>query len=75
MGIGVGSILNSNYNEDTCIVEDERNVTFRDEKKMSLTRATRIKLDNSHNVAPGNYWIFEGKKLREIYNETYTVKT
>jgi len=71
MGIEAGTILNSNYNEETCIVEDERNVTLRNEK-MSLTRATRIKLDNSYNVAPGNYWIFEGKKLREIYNETYT---
>lgn len=71
MGIEVGTVLNSNYNEETCLVEDERNVIFRD-KKMSLTRATRVKLDNSYNVAPGNYWIYEGRKLREIYNETYS---
>lgn len=71
MGIDTGAILNSNYNEETCLVDDERNVIFRGEK-MSLTRATRIKLENSYNVAPGNYWIFEGKKLREIYNETYS---
>ena len=71
MGIDVGTVLTSNHNEETCIVEDERNVTFRDEK-MSLTRATRLKLDNSYNVAPGNYWFFEEKKLRELYNETYS---
>ena len=29
-------------------------------------------LDNKYNVAPGSYWIYEGKKLREIYNETYS---
>jgi hypothetical protein len=71
MGIDVGTVLTSNHNEETCIVEDERNVTFRDEK-MSLTRATRLKLDNSYNVAPGNYWFFKDKKLRELYNETYS---
>ena len=71
MGIDVGTVLTSNHNEETCIVEDERNVTFRDEK-MSLTRATRLKLDNSYNVAPGNYWFSKDKKLRELYNETYT---
>lgn len=71
MGIEVGTVLNSNYNEESCIVVDERIVKYRD-KKMSLTRATRIKLGNSYNVAPGNYWVHEGKKLREIYNETYS---
>lgn len=71
MGISIGTILNSNFNDETCIVEDERNVIFRGEV-MSLTKATRIKLANSYNVAPGNYWIYEGKKLRKIYNETYS---
>ena len=71
MGIQNGSILHSNFNDETCIVEDEREVTFRDER-MSLTKATRIKLDNNYNVAPAQYWIFEGRKLRDIYNETYS---
>lgn len=71
MNIEKGATLNSNYNEESCEVLDERNVVFRDEE-MSLTRATRIMLDNSYNVAPGNYWIYEGSKLRDIYNETYS---
>jgi hypothetical protein len=71
MEIEIESVLNSNFNDESCIVVDERNVKYRDEV-MSLTKATRIMLDNSYNVAPGNYWIYEGKKLREIYNETYT---
>ena len=70
MGIGAGTLLQSNYNEETCEVMDERNVKFRDEV-MSLTSATRNMLDNIYNVAPGNYWIFEGRKLREIYEEVY----
>jgi hypothetical protein len=71
MNIGTGSILRSNFNEEICEVIDKKNVIFREEE-MSLTAATRLKLDNSYNVAPGNYWIFEGRKLREIYNETYS---
>ena len=71
MNIGTGSILRSNFNEEICEVIDKKNVIFRGEE-MSLTAATRLKLDNSYNVAPGNYWIFEGRKLREIYNETYS---
>ena len=70
MGIEIGEILNSNYNDESCLVLDHRNVKFRDEK-MSLSKATRMKLDNSYIVAPGGYWIFKGRKLREIYNETY----
>ena len=71
MGIAVGSVLHSNFNDESCVVKDERKVEFRSEI-MSLTSATRLVLDGSYNVAPGPYWVFEGRILREIYNETYT---
>lgn len=31
-----------------------------------------IDIENVHPVAPGPYWTFNGKVLRDIYNETYT---
>ena len=70
MGIPIGSILTSNFNDETCYVINERRVEFRG-KKMSLTRATQDMLDNDYTVAPGPYWIYKGRTLREIYNETY----
>jgi hypothetical protein len=70
MGIPVGATLNSNFNIETCEVIDERQVKFREEV-MSFTKATRIKLDNHYHVSPGFYWVYEGRKLRDIYNDTY----
>lgn len=71
MGVPVGAILRSNYNDETCRVLDERKIVFRNEE-MSLTRATKIKLENSYNVSPNPYWVFDGKKLSEIYDEVYS---
>lgn len=71
MEIPVGSVLVSNQNEESCEVVDERNVRFQDEV-MSLTKATRLMLDYSYNVAPGFYWMFEGRKLRDIYEEVFS---
>jgi T5orf172 domain len=71
MGIPIGSILDSNYNDETCKVVNEKQVNFRNEV-MSFTRATRIKLDNKYNVAPAFYWLFNGVLIRDIYNETYS---
>lgn len=71
MGIEEGTVLYSAVNDETCEVVDERKVKFRDEV-MTLTMATRIKLDNNYNVIPSIHWTFEGRKLREIYNEVYS---
>lgn len=70
MGIPIGSIIHSNYNDETCLVEDERNVVYRNES-MSFTKATTLMLDIPYNVSPGNYWIYQGRKFKEIYEETY----
>jgi len=70
MGISPGSELISVANGEKITVVDDRTVNFRGEET-SLTNATRIILDNGYHVAPGPYWTYNGKKLREIYNETY----
>jgi hypothetical protein len=71
MNIPVGSTLVSISNGETATVVNDRTVNFRGEDT-SLTNATKIVLENSYHVAPGPYWTYNGKKLREIYNEPYT---
>jgi len=71
MGIMVGERIDSNYNDEFCVVINERDVEFRNEN-MSLTRATKLKLENTYNVAPGPYWSYNGRIIRDIYNETYS---
>lgn len=70
MGIPAGSILYSTINDETSEVTFGNKVLFR-KKILSLTGATKLLLDNDYNVAPGPYWIFNGKKVCDIYNETY----
>ena len=38
----------------------------------SPVTATRILLGIEHSVQPSPYWTFNGRSLRDIYNETYT---
>jgi hypothetical protein len=52
------------------MVVGPRKVKLGDEE-MSLTAATRAVLELDYSVAPGPYWTFDGRLLREIYEETY----
>jgi len=70
MEIPVGSILNFSQGDATCEVVDLRKVSFLGEI-MSLTKATRMLLQNDYDVKPSGYWLFNGKRLNDIYNETY----
>lgn len=70
MGIPIGATLQFTQGEETVEVIDERRVRFRGQDS-SLTAATRELLGNSYHVAPGPYWRYEGRSLRDIYNETY----
>lgn len=72
MGIPVGAELVFNNNGEIATVETEKTVRFRDDET-SLTNATRLALGEgyAYHVAPGPYWRYNGRKLRDIYNETY----
>ena len=70
MGIPTGSILYATVNDESCEVLNDRDVHFRGEI-MSLTNAAKILLGIDYRMAPGPYWTFNGKKIRDIYNETY----
>jgi hypothetical protein len=41
------------------------------DEEMSLTAATQQIAQVEYNLPPALYWTYEGKLLREIYNETY----
>jgi hypothetical protein len=73
MGIPIGSELIFNNSGEIAYVVSDRIVRFRDEET-SLTNATRLALGEgyAYHVAPGPYWSFNGRKLRDIYNETYS---
>ena len=70
MQIPVGAVLHSVHGDVTATVVSPRKVAFGGED-MSLTAATRQVLGHDYDVAPGPHWTFEGRSLRDIYNETY----
>lgn len=70
MNIPIGSELVCVANGESVSVSSDRSVIFRG-TETSLTNATRTILNNGYHVAPGPYWTYNGKKLRDIYNETY----
>jgi hypothetical protein len=71
MGIPIGTEFVSVTSGETARVESDCTIIFRG-NEVSLTAATREILEYDYSVAPGPYWTFNGKKLRDIYNETYT---
>lgn len=73
MGIPVGSLLTFIETGETAEVNSPRSVIFRGEET-SLTNATKIAAGDrfAYSVAPGPYWSYEGRRLRDIYDETYS---
>lgn len=71
MGIPAGAILEFAQSQDeTAVVISEKKVQFKG-KECSLTAATRELLQLGNSVAPGGYWLYQGRALRDIYNDTY----
>lgn len=71
MHIPTGSVLESVVDEQvTATVSGPRKVIF-DGTEMSLTAATRLVLQIPYSVAPGPYWQYKGRLIRDIYEETY----
>lgn len=70
MGIPVGAEIVCVSTGESAIIVDERRVNFRGNITL-LTNATKEAIDTNSQIAPGYYWTYNGRKLREIYNETY----
>lgn len=74
MGMKKGDVLV--FNKDTTVmvtIVDERKVMFEGEV-YSLTGITKKLLNITHAIQPTGYWNYEGKNLREIYDEVYTIE-
>jgi hypothetical protein len=70
MDIPLGAVLTSIQNSRTAIVSTSKKVIF-DGAEMSLTAATRILFSISHSIQPSPHWTYNGRSLKEIYEETY----
>lgn len=51
-------------------VVSDRKIKYNNEI-MSLTKATRLILELDYAVQPARHWLYKGKSISEIYEETY----
>jgi len=75
LGIQTGSVLIFTENPAvTATVSDERKVQF-DGATCSLTAATRksLGLAEDYAIQPSPFWTFNGKTLKELYEDFHTV--
>lgn len=70
MGIPIGAELHSVHGPYLATVITSKKIRFNGEDS-SLTAATRQVLGIEHSVQPSPHWTYQGKLLKEIYEETY----
>ena len=70
MGIPVGSVLEFSEGGETCTTTSGRRVEYQGED-FSLTALTQKLLGTDRPLQPSPYWRFGGRKLSDIYDETY----
>ena len=70
MGIPVGSTLEFAQGDVTCEVAAPRRVLHAGEE-CSLTALTHRLLGTKHAVQPSPHWTYDGRRLSEIYDDTY----
>ena len=70
MGIPIGAHLQAVDSDLVAVVSSPHRVTV-DGTDMSLSEATRLSRGVDYKVQPGPFWYYDGKRLRDIYEETY----
>lgn len=70
MGIPEGSVLQFAQGNESCTVINGRRVSYQGEE-ISLTALTQKLLGTGRPLQPSPYWQFNGRRLADIYNETY----
>jgi len=70
MGIDEGEIIEFARGELTCKVLSGRQVEFEGEV-FYLTNLTKKLLETDRPLRPAPYWTYKGRKLSDIYNDTY----
>ena len=72
MGILDGSVLTfTEDNNITVFVQGPKKVSYQD-KTMSLTAATRKVLGLDYSIQPSPKWKYQGKLLKDIYEDNYS---
>jgi len=70
MGIPVGAALSYRDGDAQVEVVDERHVNYQG-RTLFLTAVTKELLGLDYAVQPAAHWTYEGRTLKQIYNETY----
>lgn len=71
MGILNGSILVFEDGGETAVVCSNKKVQYQG-REISLTQLTTELMGLDYNVQPTSHWSYEGRSLRDIYNETFS---
>lgn len=71
MNIPVGASLQSIHDDTVVTIVSPRKVKMGDEEPIFLSVATRQILGLEYNVAPSPHWTYQGRLLKDIYEETY----
>jgi hypothetical protein len=71
MQIPIGSVLLFRDSKTTVTVHDARTVSLNGEQ-LSLTAATQRILGSESSIQPSPHWSYNGKLLKDIYDETYS---
>lgn len=71
MGIPIGAELHSVHGLFVVTVVSAKKIIFNNEET-SLTAATRQVLGIEHSVQPSPHWTYQGRLLKDIYDETYS---
>ena len=72
MGLKEGDILKFGRNEESCTVLNGRQVSYEGEPWF-LSNLTNKLLDRTGPMDGSPYWYFNGKNLKDLYKETYSV--
>ena len=73
MGLKEGDILKFGRNDEICTVINGRQVSYRNEP-WYLSNLTNKLLNRTGPMDGSPYWYFNGKNLKDIYNETYSIE-
>lgn len=70
MGIPIGAFLKFTEDSSEAEVVDEKKIKYFNEI-FSLTGLTRKLLNLDYSVQPTGYWLYNGRNLKDIYEDTY----
>ena len=72
MGLKEGDILKFGRNDESCTVLNGRQVSYKG-GPWFLSNLTNKLLDRTGPMDGSPYWYFNGKNLKDLYNETYSI--